>query len=465
MFHSQTTLILSALLFLALPVMVMLVLRPASQPAVAWWCAAGAMAGSGILLFWLRPHLPPVVSFHLANTLVLGSLLMWSQSLRMTLGRPWSRRALILLLGLCVAFYSVLFEWATPSVRGLCVRLALGLLSFVTAYWAWRLFHRTRSANAAAIACNYLLLGAMLVGQAGLTASSISEPSPFSNTWDASLLALTALTTALIGHYCYVGMMLDLAAQERIRSEQAEKGAIQTQFIGAKLQSMDRRKRMAIRSGSLAHELNQPLTAALLNAQMAHRHGSTPSAGAPLLLNLLAQVDSAIDRTTQILNRIRTDHEAIKQAMQPLDLRHVLDQSLELIEPERLQCNVSLAVTHCARPLDCLGDPLALSQVFFNLLRNAVQAMAHQPVRQLTIECKVEARDVVVVVRDTGPGLAADLHQLAGPLMSTKEDGLGMGLAISRDIVMQHKGSLSLRGLTQGGVEATVILPLHEVSS
>lgn len=466
MIDSQTTLILSALLFFALPVVVLLVLKPVAQRAVHLWCAAGVMAGGGIVLFWFRPYLPQLVSFHLGNTLVLSSLLMWTQSLKMTLGKPWSGRTFLFLLISCFVFYSVLFEWASPSLRGLCVRVVLGGLSFLTAYWAWRLFVRTRSVNAAAISCNYLILGFILAGQAVLTGSAITVPNPFSNKWDASLLAITVLTTALIGHYCYVGMVLDLAAKERMESEQAVKGTIQTQFIGAKLRSMDRKKRMILRSGTLAHELHQPLTAALMNAQMAQRQWTAHPANSSMLLSLLTQVDSGIDRTVQILNRVRADSEVAKLEMSPLDLQQVVAQALELVEPEMRQSEVTLEFERSVHSLVCMGDRLALSQVFFNLLRNAVQAMANQPVRRLTVRCHLEVKKAVVVVCDTGPGMSDDLREKWGdPLVSTKDDGLGMGLAISLDIVVLHKGDLSLRNLTQGGVEAMVRLPLLERAS
>ena len=84
MLHSQTTLILAAFLFLALPVMVWLALQPTPDRAVAWWCVGGLAAGLGIVLMGLRPWLPAVVSYQVANTCVLGSMVFWAQSLRTT---------------------------------------------------------------------------------------------------------------------------------------------------------------------------------------------------------------------------------------------------------------------------------------------------------------------------------------------------------------------------------------------
>ena len=461
MLHSQTTLILSALLFLCLPGVVWFSLRPASDRAVVWWCAGGWIAGAGIVLMGLRPWLPVWVSYHLANTCVLGSLVMWSQSLRTTLGRPWPDHWLALWLLLCTAFYSALYFGVSASMRGLGVRLALGGLALHTAYWAWRLSRHLRSGNSAAIALNYAVLGAMLIGQGLLTARAIQVPNPFSNTWDASLLALTALLTAMVSHFCYVGMMLDRASNEQIDAQLAQQGARQTQLLESELRRMDRRRRMTILSGSLAHELNQPLTACLVNAQLAERQWRADPSATPALLGLLQQVASGIDRTVQILQRIRAGSETDWPERRALDLRQVLTQALQWLDADIRRAGVTLRLEGVTAPLPCVGDEVALSQVLVNLLRNAIQAMAGLPERSLTVECRCEQGRVKVWVRDSGPGLSAALSaQWGEPLLSTKSEGLGMGLAISRDIVARHHGELSLQNRAGGGAEALLSLPL-----
>lgn len=461
MLHSQTTLVLAALLFLTLPVMVWLALKPAADRAVAFWCAGGMMAGSAIVLMGLRPWLPVVLSFHVANTCVLASLLLWSHSLRCTLGRPCSPQVLALWLVLCAGFYSVLFEAVSPWTRGLAVRLALGGLALHTAYWAWRLAQRMRSGNAAAIAVNYALLGLILMGQGLLTARSIHAPNPFSNTWDSSLLALTALLTAMISHFCYVGMMLDRASNERIDAQLAQQGARQTRLLESELRRMDRRRRMTILSGSLAHELNQPLTACLVNAQLAERQWAAEPRATPAFLGLLHQMEAGIDRTVQILQRIRAGSETDWPELHALDLRQVLEQSLALVDADIRRQSVVLKLECSSTPLPCMGDEVALSQVLVNLLRNAIQAMAGCSERTLTVTCHSEEGRVKIRVLDTGPGLSPVMSgQWGEPLLSTKPEGLGMGLAISRDIVDRHHGELSLHNLAQGGAQALLSLPL-----
>ena len=461
MLHSQTTLILAAFLFLALPVMVWLALRPTPDRAVAWWCVGGLAAGLGIVLMGLRPWLPEVVSYQVANTCVLGSMVFWAQSLRTTQGHAWSGTQVVLCLLLGAGFYSALLVWFSPAQRGLWMRMALGLLSLYTAGWAWRLSQQIRSGNAATIAVTYLVLGLMLMMQGVLSGQSIATPSPFSSTWDASLLALTALVTAMIGHFSYVGMMLDLTANEQIEARLAQQGERQTRLLDLEIRRMERHRRMAILSGSLAHELNQPLTVALMNAQLAERHWTAGAAAKPAFTELLRQVEAGIDRAVQILQRIRLDGEPAWPGLRQVDLHQVLEQSLAQVETDMQRAGVALKLERSPVPLRCLGDEVALSQVLVNLLRNAVQAMAEQPQRKLTVLCRADQGQAQVLVSDTGTGLSGELREHWGqPLRSTRPDGLGMGLAISRDIVARHHGTLSLLDRPEGGVQALLGLPL-----
>ncbi|TXI74407.1 MAG: HAMP domain-containing histidine kinase [Limnohabitans sp.] len=461
MLHSQTTLILAAFLFLALPVMVWLALRPASDQAVAWWCAGGLAAGLGIVLMGLRPWLPAVVSYQVANICVLGSMVFWAQSLRTTQGRAWSRGQVLVWLLLGAGFYSALLAWCSPAQRGLWMRLALGLLSLYTAWCAFRLSRQIRSGNAATIAVTYLVLGLTLTLQSALSRESIATPSPFSNTWDASLLALTALVTAMVGHFSYVGMMLDLTANEQIQARLAQQGERQTRLLDLEIRRIERHRRMAILSGSLAHELNQPLTVALMNAQLAERHWAAGAAAKPTFLELLGQVEAGIDRTVQILQRIRMGGEPAWPGLREVDLHQVLEQSLAQVQTDMQRAGVVLQLDRSPVPLRCLGDEVALSQVLVNLLRNAVQAMAGQPRRQLIVLCRADQGQAQVLVCDTGTGLSEELRAHWGePLRSTRPDGLGMGLAISRDIMARHHGTLSLMDRPEGGVQAQLSLPL-----
>lgn len=328
MLNSQTTLSLAMLLFLVLPVLVWLTLPRQAHWEVDLWCLGNLIAGVGIVLLGMRSKLPVVVSFHLANTLILSCFLCCSQSLRMTLGHDWRWRGLALRMFMAFVFYSVLFEWAAEAWRGVLYRLVLGFLSISTAYWAWRMYRNKDSLNAAAMALAYLVVGLSLTAHSLWTAGHIVESSPFSNTWDASVISLVVLLMTVVTNLCYMGMVLDLAARESLLSQRAQQAARDTELLEAQLRRLERRGRISIISGSLAHELNQPLTAATMNAQLAQRQWATHPVSSPMLLELLAQVEAGVDRTARILQRIRDGNAVVAQPHEQVDLQAILDRTL-----------------------------------------------------------------------------------------------------------------------------------------
>lgn len=458
MLDSQTTLLLSTLLLLVLPLMVWLNLPRPVDREVDMWCLGSLMAGAGLVLLAMRPSLPVPIGHHLANTLILGYCACCIQSLRMTLGHPWSAAVWWFWMCMALLFYSGLYEWATHAWRGTIFRGVQGCLMIYTATLSWRVFLRMGSVNAVAITSAHLVVGLAFATHSVLTAGELVDPNPFN--FNASMLALIVLITSVVNNLCYVGMRLDLAAHERLQAQQAHQSSKTTQTLESQITQLDRRDRLMIVSGSLAHELNQPLTAATMNAQLAERQWSQSQTASPLLMALLDQVQAGVERTASILQRIRRGNEFQAQPSEKVDLQMVLDRALQQMAPELQQLTVTLSQDLSPQKVWCLGDELGLSQVVVNLLRNALQAMARQPEPRLWVRCWAEQGMVMLAVRDAGPGMSAQMLERWGEaFLSTSDEGMGLGLAISREIVSRHQGQLRLRNHPEGGVEAVVSVP------
>ena len=111
-----------------------------------------------------------------------------------------------------------------------------------------------------------------------------------------------------------------------------------------------------------------------------------------------------------------------------------------------------------------LGDPVQLSQVLFNVVRNAMESVAKVQTRRIRLDIRQEHRDIWLEVHDTGPGLSEVAAEQAGdPFYTTKISGLGMGLSISKTILAQFGGRLSLQN-TDSGACARIALPFAEVT-
>lgn len=460
MLHSQTTLILAALLFVMLPFLVWWTTTSPSRLAVLWWCAGGLLAGLGIALMGLRPWIAGWASYHGGNTLLILSLVSWSQSLRLLLGRPWSRLQMGLWCIGALTYYSVLYGFFEPNTRGLGMRTLLGLLALYTAWLAFRLGRRWQSHNALAISITYLVLGLGLLWQMLLHGGGGQNPGAFSNTWDASVVATLVLVTSAIAHICYTGLVIDQTSQALVQNETERIETQENAWLQSTLSQNDRRSRLVMVSGSLAHELNQPLTAALTQTELIRLQLRMASWDAATLSSRLNSIETAIDRASQILARTRLAARTQELQRRRVDLCEVVQGTCTLLQADWQRLGVTLHMTTPDQDLCCLGDEVALSQLLLNLLRNATQALESCTLREIHLHCQAHDEHLDLLVRDTGTGLSEKVLASWGePFVSTRSEGLGMGLAISREIALQHGGQLLLCNHPDGGAQAMLRLP------
>lgn len=359
---------------------------------------------------------------------------------------------------------NVLYGWFNDIWSEVFYLLILGFLSFCTSRWAWYLSKHLRSFNALTIAVAYFLVGLSLVSYSMTIPDHLMDLSLFGTSSEVTVIFLVVLMMSVITHLSYVGLVLDQLALVQLRAIKAEQSAKQADMLGNQISHMDRRGRIAVMSSSLAHELNQPLTAATTYAQLAERVYRLQHT-ASRVLPVIDQVELAIDRTVRILQRIRGGDIAA-QHFKKVDLQKVLDQALDLMSPDFDRWPVTLTHDRSLLPVWCMGDELELSQVVVNLLRNSLQAMDRQSMRSLWVSCSVEQGQAKLVIRDQGPGIPTDMMGKWGePFQTMREGGMGLGLAISLEIMTRHHGKLQLTNLPQGGVEAVMLLlHLNEVA-
>lgn len=209
----------------------------------------------------------------------------------------------------------------------------------------------------------------------------------------------------------------------------------------------------------LAHELNQPLAAVCLQAELAERQaveGSPPTELLPVLREITEQGRRAADIVRSLRRMLRRE----EPAPVPVDMGDVVRAVARLIDAPARRASVDLRLDLAAVSA-VSGDRVQLEQVVYNLLQNAVDAVAAAAgPRVVTVSAAPVARYVVVTVRDTGPGFApADEPRLFERFFTTKPDGMGMGLAISRSIVEAHGGSIRAGRAPGGGAEFAFSIP------
>jgi PAS domain S-box-containing protein len=211
-------------------------------------------------------------------------------------------------------------------------------------------------------------------------------------------------------------------------------------------------------ASSLAHEMGNPLQAALGCIGLAHE--ALPPEGLPRVRQLLELGRSELRRTAEILNRLRElGRPATPDKREPTDLNALLERVLLLMSKHCEDHHIAVTWSPAPELPPVEATPGRLQQVFVNLVLNAVDAMPNGGV--LTLSTEASEFTIRAVITDTGVGIAAsELHHLFTPFHTTKEDGMGLGLYVCKQIVDEHKGDIEIRSQAGEGTTFTVTLPV-----
>jgi signal transduction histidine kinase len=222
-----------------------------------------------------------------------------------------------------------------------------------------------------------------------------------------------------------------------------------------------RRQTMSALTSAISHELGQPLTSMIHNAQAGRMMIAAKHVTLDTMDEILSDIESEGVQATRIIDRLRTMLRSRQLDMKPVDLHAVIRESLALVAHEMKARQIEATVNLSSSPCVISGDQVLLQQVLVNLVVNAMDAMAETPParRRVTISTEVTTADVKVSVRDTGRGLPAEIDgKLFAPFVTTKAHGLGIGLAITRTIVDAHGGTIDAHNNPEGGAIFTVTL-------
>lgn len=227
---------------------------------------------------------------------------------------------------------------------------------------------------------------------------------------------------------------------------------------------MTRVSTMGELGASLSHELNQPLTAILSNAQAAQRFMATQPFNIEELREILKDIVDDDLRAGEVIRRMRSLVKKGEPEFTSVDFGEVMSDVAKLVRGDATLRNVRIAL-QCDPGIPRVScDPIQIQQVTLNLLMNAFDAMGEVPISERGVVMRVDgngADTVKVMVSDGGTGLAPDtLSQMFNPFYTTKSKGLGMGLAISRSIIEAHGGRLWAENNAERGAAFYFTLPV-----
>jgi len=222
-------------------------------------------------------------------------------------------------------------------------------------------------------------------------------------------------------------------------------------------------------TASIAHEIRQPLTAIALNAEAALKYlGKTPPSY-EYAREALGEIRNATHHTGEVLDGLRTLFAKADQERQPVDVNDVIRRVLQSMQTELKEHRVDTRYEPAAELPLVAASRGQLQEVIFNLVNNAIEAMAPTPDRNRMLGVRTELRRdraIAVSVQDTGSGIhAKQIESIFDPFVTTKAKGTGLGLAICRMIVEQHGGQLSATSDGVSGALFQFVLPIGQFES
>jgi PAS domain S-box-containing protein len=238
----------------------------------------------------------------------------------------------------------------------------------------------------------------------------------------------------------YVGTCVDVTERKRAAEERDRLHHLQAQ-----LAHVNRLTTMGELTASLAHEINQPITAAAANASacvlwLARENPELEEARAAA-----GRIVEDAKRAAEIVSRTRLLFKKGAAQREPVDVNEVVEQMVTLLRNEAARYGVSIRTELGTELPPVPGDRVQLQQVLMNLMMNGIDAMkSSDGSRELTLTtARDDVDQLMVAVRDTGAGLPEQVDRIFDAFFTTKPHGTGMGLAISRTIVEAHGGRLS----------------------
>lgn len=427
-----------------------------------YWVVATLLTGSTNLITVFRAELPLLWAYSIPIGLsCAGYVLMGMGMVKLYKPAPLTRQLLVLAVG-TVAFI-VLMEWcrihAGPRVTLLLSGGMFGLTALWGAYPTHVHYKLTSNPFSKHLRWIMAALGLfhLVRTQGAITGWGIQTFGQ--DAWTLGIWSAIFVMGAL-RYFGYVAVRVQQQANDRLKMVAALAKEEEGRRLGAQLARQERQLSLGMMSASFAHELNQPLTVIRNYAELLQHQQHVETLTTATTQDLLDDIIASSVRAAEIIRRIRNFIQPAVPRKERIDLREVVLEVFELVGAEAVRARTTLNKPSMDTPMWVQADPIELSQVLFNVMRNAMDALHDAAERRIDLELFRADGEVQIWVYDTGTGLSEQgLEQVGEPFYTTKPSGLGMGLSISKSILAQYGGRLTLSN-TERGTCAKICLPL-----
>lgn len=261
----------------------------------------------------------------------------------------------------------------------------------------------------------------------------------------------------------FTGLLIGAVVSERQRAQNAlhdsERKLRERQ---GELAQFARASAVGEMASSLAHELSQPLAATATYLSACSRLLASPKAELHYVRDAIGKAEVQAKRAGRVLTGLRDFLYRGETHLDPVPASTLVETVAALARVEAERIGATFTVTDTASGAQVMVDRIQLEQALLNLVRNAAEALSETPhgPKDIVLAVGADADTVTIGVADTGPGVAAEIRErLFHPFATTKAQGMGLGLTITRSIVEAHGGRLLFEPGRSGGAEFRVILP------
>lgn len=236
-----------------------------------------------------------------------------------------------------------------------------------------------------------------------------------------------------------------------------------TERMHRELAHTDRLSKMSILTAALSHELFQPLAAIRFTAQAGKQFIQTDKLDATRASQMFENILEDETRATKLIRSVKSLMKADTTEKEKINLNTLLEETIDIIRADAERDGVTIYVALDVDPVYVLGDKIQLQQVVMNFIRNAINAMHKNDPgnKALEIALRLMKDEVIVSVRDSGPGLDPSVKEnLFKPFISTKKEGFGIGLTLCKSLIEKHNGKIWGENTPEGGAMFAFSLPV-----
>ncbi len=277
--------------------------------------------------------------------------------------------------------------------------------------------------------------------------------------WESAVISPLFDEAGRITHF--VGVKEDITERKKVEAA-LRKTELERAEQRSQLAHLSRVNMLGALSGSLAHELNQPLGIILSNAQAAQELLAQEPPDLAEAQAILTDIVAADRRAGDVIERLRALLKHGQASLQPVQLNRIIEEVLNLARADLIGRGIAVVCALAPDLPSIAGDRVQLQQLVLNLILNAAEAMAgNDPAtRRIHIQTMLQEGRVRASVRDEGAGLPGDVERIFQPFYTNKPQGLGMGLAICRSIINAHHGQLWAEPHSERGAVFFFDLPI-----